>query len=201
MATDLTPQQLRKAARDFALKALQEIKTHRMYAMTPQAEIVLAALARAMFVRREAEGRRDGDGKSVSAHKEFFGIVEALSKAGCNIVQARPSDAPELPALWTNPLTGQPLDAPKGLAERTLLQQRDPELLRLFDALEKEPYQTVAKMRQAEAQRKAMAEIEYNESTISRIRFAAMTRARRLSFSSATRCSHNFAKPNRNPLG
>jgi hypothetical protein len=165
MATDLTPAQLRKAARDFALKALQEMKTHRMYAMTPQAEIVLASLARAMFLRREIEGRKDGDGKSPSAHKEFFGLVEALSKAGCNILQARPTNPKPLPQVWRNPLNNEPLPPPKGVGERSLLQKLDPELLQMFDALEKEPYQTVAKMRQAEAQREAMSAIEYNEST------------------------------------
>src|SRR5947207_15934206 len=106
--TTETSQQLRKFAKDFALKALREMKHHRMYAMTPQAEIVLGALARAMFVKREAEGRKDGDGKSMSAHKEFFTIVEALSKAGCNILQARPNESPAIPALWVSPLTGQP---------------------------------------------------------------------------------------------
>jgi hypothetical protein len=105
------------------------------------------------------------DGKEPSAHKEFFGIVEALSKAGCNILQARPNESPALPALWVNPLTNQPLPPPKGMSERSLLQQRDPSLLRLFDALEKEPYQTVAKMREDEARREAMAKLSYDENT------------------------------------
>jgi len=163
METD--PKKLRTSAEAFAMKALSEMKHHRIYALPPQARIVLAALARAMFVKREAEGRKDMDGKEPSAHKEFFTLIEALAKAGCNILQARPNELAPIPALWTNPLTGQPLPPPKGIGERTLLQKLDPSLLQMFDALEKEPYQTVAKMREDEARREAMAKIEYNEST------------------------------------
>jgi hypothetical protein len=159
---DDDPKTLRKAAKDFALQALQKLKNNRLYALTPQSEIVLAALARSMFEIRKAQGRSD---KEPSPWKEFFTVIEALSQAGCNILQSRPTDPKPLPALWTNPVTGQPLPPPKGIAERSLLQQRDPELLRLFDALEKEPYQTVAKMRENEAKRQAMAAIEYNELT------------------------------------
>jgi hypothetical protein len=156
------PKTLRKSAQDFALKAYLEMKNHRAYALTPQAKVLLGALARAMFVKRQAEGRSD---KEPSPWKEFFTVIEALSKAGCNVLQQRPSDQQPLPALWTNPLTGQPLPPPKGIDERSLLQQRDPELLRLSDALEKEPYQTVAKMREDEAKREAMKAIEYNDLT------------------------------------
>ena len=163
--TTETPEQLRKAAEAFAIKAYQQMKNHRAYALTPPDKILLGVLARAMFVRRQAEGRTDMDGKSPSAHKEFFGIVEALSKAGCNILQNRPTDPTPLPALWTNPLSGQPLPPPKGMSERSLLQKLDPELLRLFDALEKEPYRVVQQMREDEAKREAMTKIEYNEST------------------------------------
>jgi hypothetical protein len=75
------------------------------------------------------------------------------------------TDTKPLPALWVNPLTGQPLPPPKGVAERSLLQKTDPELLRLFDALENEPYQVVQQMRSDEAKREAMAAIEYDANT------------------------------------
>ena len=118
-----------------------------------------------MFVKREAEGRKDGDGKSPSAHKEFFGIVEALARAGCNILQARPNEPKPIPALWTNPLTDNRCRRQKRPDERALLAKTDPDLLQWFDRLEKSPYQTVAKMREDEAKREAMAKIEYNEIT------------------------------------
>ena len=116
-----------------------------MYAMTPQAEIVLARLARAMFVKRETEGRKDGDGKSPSAHKEFFGIIEALSKAGCNILQARPNESPPLPGLGLNPLTGQPLPPPKGTDERTLLRSATLNFCAYLIGWRKSPYKTSTK--------------------------------------------------------
>ena len=115
-----------------------------------------------MFVKRLAEGRSD---KEPSPWKEFFGIVEALSKAGVNILQARPNEPKPLPTPWLHPIIGQPLPPPKGMGERSLLQKLDPELLQMFDRLEKEPYQTVAKMREDEAKRQAMKAIEYNELT------------------------------------
>jgi hypothetical protein len=161
--TQETPEQLRKAAEAFAMKAYQQMPHHRAYALPPQAKVLLGSLARAMFVKRQAKGRTDMDGKPPSAHKEFFGIVEALAKAGANILQARPNDPKPLPALWLSPLTGQPLGAPKGIGERSLLQKLDPDLLRLFDALEKEPYKVVQQMRSDEAKRTAMAAIEYGE--------------------------------------
>jgi hypothetical protein len=92
-------------------------------------------------------------------------VIDALARSGCNILQDRPSDAKPLPELWRHPLTGEPLPAPKGIAERSLLHKLDPELARLFDALEKSPYQTVAQMRSDAAKREAMAAIVYNEST------------------------------------
>jgi hypothetical protein len=159
------PKILRKAAKDFALEAYQKMKNNRAYALTPQAKVLLGSLARAMFLRRQAEGRSDMNPKQQSAHQEFFGIIEALSKAGYNVLQARATDPKPLPALWRNPLNNQPLPPPNGIAERSLLQKLDPELLRLFDALEKEPYQVVQQMRSEEAKRQAMAAIEYDSNT------------------------------------
>jgi hypothetical protein len=155
----------RESAQAFAIKAYEQMPHHRMYALNQPAKVALGVLARAMFVRRQAEGRSDMDGKPPSAHKEFFALVEALAKAGCNILQARPNESPAIPALWINPLTNRPLPAPKTPDERALLAKRDAELLRLFDALEKEPYRVVQQMREDEAKREAMTKIESNENT------------------------------------
>jgi len=156
------PKQLRQAAKKFALEALTKMQNNRLYALTPQSEIVLSALARAMFEIRKAEGRHD---KEPNPWREFASVVEALSKAGCNVLQQRVTDPKPLPQVWRNPLNNEPLPPPKGVGERSLLQKLDPELLQMFDALEKEPYQTVHRLREAEASRQAMAKIEYSEIT------------------------------------
>src|SRR5262249_51850694 len=123
----------------------------------------LGVLAAAMFQRRAAEGRSDMDGKPPSSHQEFFGIIQNLADAGCNLLQARPGDEKPLPKAWTNPLTGQPLPSPRTPDERAVLAKSDPQLLQLLDELEKRPYATINKLRQAEAQRQAVMGIPYTQ--------------------------------------
>jgi len=127
-------------------EVLSKMPTARTYALGTDAERTLTALLAAVFERRKIQGRAATD--EPIAQKEFIEFITALHRAGINILQARPTDPKPLPALWTNPLTGQSLGAPKGLAERSLLQQRDPDLLQWFDRLEKSPYQTVAEYRE-----------------------------------------------------
>jgi hypothetical protein len=141
-------------------EVLNKMPTARTYALTQDAERTLTALLASVFERRKMQNRPATD--EPVAQKEFMELVTTLARSGCNILQARPTDPKPLPALWTNPLTGKALGAPKGIAERSLLQKLDPELLRLFDQLEKSPYQTVAEMREDEARRQAMSAIKYD---------------------------------------
>ena len=132
-----TPEQLRKSAKDFALEAYSKVKNNRSYALDEQNKVALAALARAMFVRRIEEGRSHMDAKP-SSWEEFFGIIEKLAAAGANILQKRPGDPPPLPKVWRDPVTLQPLENPwktKNLKGQTILQQRDPELAAHFKAM------------------------------------------------------------------
>jgi|SRR5262249_29086483 len=152
----------RRGAEDFALRAYKEMKLNRAYARTTQTVTTLGVLWRAMAQRRAAEGRNQPDAVP-SPWQEFFGIIEKLNAAGCNLLQQRPGDEKPLPKAWTNPITGQPLPPPKTPDERGVLQRTDPELLQLLDELEKRPYATINKLREAEAQRQAIEAIPYGE--------------------------------------
>ncbi len=52
-----TPEQLRQSAMKFSLEAYQKVKHNRAYALDEQNKVALAALARAMYIRRIEEGR------------------------------------------------------------------------------------------------------------------------------------------------
>ena len=165
---ELTPKQLRQAAKDFALEAYQKVKHNRAYALDEQGKVALGALARAMFERRIAEGRSGMDAKPTS-WQEFFAIIEKLASAGANVLQKRPGDPKPLPEPWLNPCTGVRLPNPfaKGsedLKAQTILQQRDPELAAHYKAMAADPYGTLAKYQDAEAARAATEAIPYTES-------------------------------------
>ena len=160
-----TPEQLRKAAKDFALEAYQKIKHNRAYALDEQGKVALGALARAMFVRRIEEGR-SGTNAVPSTWQEFFGILEKLAAAGANILQKRPGDPKPPPKPWTDPVTGESLRNPwlsKDLKAQTILQQRDPALAEHYKAMASDPYGTLAKYQDAEAARATMEQIPYGE--------------------------------------
>src|SRR4030095_8640356 len=127
-----TPEQLRKAAKDFALEAYQKIKNNRAYALDEQGKVALGALARAMFVQRIEEGR-SGMNAVPTTWQEFFSILEKLAAAGANILQKRPGDPKPPPKPWTDPVTGAALRNPfdknaLDLKAQTILAQRDPQL-------------------------------------------------------------------------
>lgn len=147
----------------FGVSAYEKMPHHRSYALDEQAKAALAALARAMFQRRAAEGRADMDGKPPSSHQEFFGIIERLNEAGCNLLQRKPNDAPPIPKPWTNPIDGSALAPPKTPDERAVLAKTDPELLQWFDRMAKSPYKAVAEMREAEAQRQSLMSVVYGQ--------------------------------------
>jgi hypothetical protein len=151
----------RKNYQRFAEETYAKIKFHRGYALTDESKRTLSTLAAAIFTRRKMEGRPPDAEPSPQA--EFIAVITALANAGVNVLQSRPTDPKPLPQVWRNPLNNEPLKAPRGIAERSLLQKLDPDLLQMFDQLEKEPYQTVHAMREAEAKRAAMAAISYDE--------------------------------------
>jgi hypothetical protein len=136
METKFNPLQQRNNAREFALKVYGDTKFHRSYALTPEAEIMLSALAAAMAQQRKAEGRNDDE---LYAEGPFKWLINQLSQTGCNILQQRPTDPPQLPKPWLNPITGQPLSPPTSPDERAVLAKADPALLQWFDDLEKSP--------------------------------------------------------------
>lgn len=62
MPTTETPEQLRKAAYNFALEAYAEVKHNRLYALTEHGKVALAALARYDLGRGHGVGRGRGVG-------------------------------------------------------------------------------------------------------------------------------------------
>ena len=123
------PKKLRLSAMKFAEEAYSKVKNNRSYALTPQAKVGLAALARAMFEKRIAEGRSESD--KPTSWQEFFDIIEKINRAGANLLQKRPGDPKPPPKPWVDPVTGVALPNPwltKDLKAQTLLQQRDPDL-------------------------------------------------------------------------
>src|SRR4029453_13122815 len=106
------------------------------------------------------------DGKPPSSHQEFFGIIEKLNQAGVNLLQKRPSDPPPVPKPWLDPVTGEALPNPwktKNLKAQSVLEQRDPQLAAHFKAMAEDPYGTLAKMQDDEAQRQSLSSVAYGE--------------------------------------
>jgi hypothetical protein len=141
------------------------VKHNRAYALDEQGKVALAALARAMFVRRIEEGRSHMDAKP-TPWEEFFSIIEKLAAAGANILQKRPGEPKPAPKPWLDPVTGEALPNPwktKNLKGQTILQQRDPELAAHFQAMAADDYGTLAKMQDEAAARAAIEQIPYGE--------------------------------------
>jgi hypothetical protein len=142
-----------------ALEALKKAKNPRTYALTAESKNALAALAAAVYERRNAQGRSTTD--EPTPQQEMTALIEKLAVTGCNLVQQRPTDQKPLPALWKNPLTAESLPPPRTPDERGILAKADPELLELLDELEARPYATTKKLMDGEAHRQALAQIPY----------------------------------------
>jgi hypothetical protein len=158
----------RLGAQTFGEEAYRKTPRNRAYALTPQAQIALSALASAMFKRRIAEGRSGIDDKPTS-WQEFFEIIHVLADAGCNVLQARPGDTPPLPQVWRDPVTNAALPNPfekksADLKAQSILTRRDPALAAHYKAMAEDPYGTIAKMMDVEVNRRAMEEVPYTES-------------------------------------
>ena len=90
---DALKEELRFNVMNFALEAYQKMKNHRAHALDEQGKVGLGSLARAMFIRRDEEGRSHMDAKPTT-WQEFFGIIEHLAAADANVLQKRPGDPP-----------------------------------------------------------------------------------------------------------
>jgi hypothetical protein len=155
------PLQQRRTAKEFALRVYADTKFNRSYALIPESTAMLSALAAAMAQQRKADGK---DKDELYAEGPYQWLLNELSKAGCNILQKRPTDKKPLPKPWVNPVTGQPLPPPKGPDERGILQRTDPDLLDWYDKLEKSPYKTISDHLEREAFRNALSGIPYGPS-------------------------------------
>lgn len=108
----------RRTARDFAERVYAGIRFNRIYALTGDAKVMLAALACSMAERHCMNSHKDDD---LYAEKPFAWLINQLSLAGCNILQNRPTDKKPLPELWTNAITGQQLSPPASPDKRFIL--------------------------------------------------------------------------------
>jgi hypothetical protein len=148
----------RKKLLSFALQALNKCKNPRSYALNDDSKDALAALAAAVFEQRKAAGRTPMD--QPTAQPEMIALIEKVAAAGVNLFQQR-GEEKQLPKLWVNPLTNEPLRMPKTPDERAVLARLDPELLELLDELEVRPYATTRKLREREAYHEALKSIPY----------------------------------------
>ena len=167
MRTIESPEQQRKSALSFAIEAYGKMGNNRLYATDEQNQIALAALARAMFLRRIQQGRSSPDDKP-SSWEEFFGIIQKLSDAGANILQKRPGDPKPLPKPWLDPSTWSSVaesvrEGFRGLQAQDILARRDPDLAAHYKAVASDPYGTLAKYQDAEAARSTLQAIQYGE--------------------------------------
>jgi hypothetical protein len=139
---------------------------HRHYALDEDAKNVLTAIASAVFSKRAADGRTDSE--KPNAREEFAQVIQALADAGCNLLQSRPSDPEALPKPWVDEVTGAQLPNPfaKATADLTaqaILMKRDPALAQHLKAMADDPYGTLAKLQDEEAERQALASIPYDD--------------------------------------
>jgi hypothetical protein len=141
----MTDEQL-KQFREHTLAALKKIPNSRWYALDETALDSLANFGIAWLEERVSGGQRFDPG-------EFEKIIGDIVEAEPSLRQERPSDPKPPPKPWVNPLTGQPVPPPKGIDEKGVLAERDPELLAFLEAFEKKPYQTLAALQDAEAAR------------------------------------------------
>jgi hypothetical protein len=102
METD--PAKQRLYALNFAQNSYKMMRRNRSYALNKEAQVVLAALARAMMEKRIAEGRTGADAKPTH-HEEFWELIHKLDQAGVNLLQRRPGEPPRLPQVWRDPVT------------------------------------------------------------------------------------------------
>jgi hypothetical protein len=149
-----------------ALESYTRLKHHRFYALTPEAKNTLAVFASALAQKRAAEGRSNSDQPSM--REEMAQLIEKIAAAGVNLLQKRPGDAPPLPKPWTDPVTGAALPNPfdrsaPDLKAQTILGKRDPTLAEHYRQMAADPYGTLAKYQDDEAERKALLAIPYDE--------------------------------------
>jgi len=153
----------RKNLMTFGVNAASKLKDPRnKYANNDQAKIVLGCVGKALKEDRAERNLVDDD--EPTAESIMVVHLGHFDKAGCNLTQRRPeTEEKPLPKLWLNPITQQPLPAPKSPDERAILAKHDPQLLELLDEMEARPYATTLRLRQAEEKREMLKKISYSE--------------------------------------
>lgn len=147
---------------------MENRSTPRPYALNDEMKGVLAALGKAVLLRRTEKG---WDPKQ--AERDMSELIEQLDSSGANLLQRRPNDARiQIPEVWRDPLTNEPLPSPFSFtgeaAKRkalTILTKHDPALLSHFEQMHADPYGYVQRLREDQARREALSAIEYDEGT------------------------------------
>ena len=131
---------------------------------------LIAAIAAIAKAWRENGGSFAGDGP------EQFGkfLRDELSPFAPSLFQEQAGAPPELPKLWRDPLTNEPLPNPwltndnkaKAFLGGTIGKPgRDPALAKHFQKMAKDPYGTVAEIQDAQARAAQRKQIKYDETT------------------------------------
>jgi hypothetical protein len=149
-----------------ALESYRQLAHSRTYALTPEGTNTLATLAAAIVQKRAAEDRTNSSEPTL--RDEIGALIQKLADTGCNLLQRRPSDPPLTPKPWRDPVTDATLPNPfaknaPDLKGQTILTQRDPALAKHLKAMAEDPYATIAKLQDEEAERQSLAAIPYDE--------------------------------------
>jgi hypothetical protein len=156
-----SPLEERKHWEDLALDIYNSLARNRAYALTDDAKRSLGALA---------AGWREAGNSFASADngREKFAnfLAHDVGPLVPGLFQENASGPPELPKVWTDPVTNEILPNPwltHDNKAKALLGKRDPALAAHFQAMAKNPYEYVARLQDnaaAAARRKA---IKYDE--------------------------------------
>jgi hypothetical protein len=159
---DNTIASARRGLIDVALRAINKSSKHpRTYALTDESKTALGALYRAVLDSRQERGVQPTT--EPTAEQEMIAVIHALDAAGCNLLQKRRNDPKPLPKPWVDPVTQQPIPPPTDLDGKSLLRKYDPELADHYEAMERDPYGHIQKLREDEAMRRVMATVVYDE--------------------------------------
>jgi hypothetical protein len=148
---------------ELALQVYSELPRNRAYALTEDAKRSIGALA---------AGWRENGGSFASADngKEKFAafLANDVGPLVPGLFQENAPDPSELPKVWRDPATNEPLPNPwltNDNKAKALLGKRDPALAAHYQAMAKSPYEYVARLQDmaaAAARRKA---VKYDAST------------------------------------
>jgi hypothetical protein len=132
---------------ELATQIFSEMRRSRFYALTPDAQRSLGALAAAWREAGNSFSNSDPDnGREKFAKWLQFEVGPLVN----GLFQEQPSDPSELPKVWRDPVTNEPLPNPwltRDARGRLTLSKRDPALAAHFQAManpKSSPYEYVA---------------------------------------------------------